>query len=127
MTKPAVKVTAILGAVILLAGAAFHMSALAGVKAAVAGVEPAFYKNALPGMWVMPAVHWLLIAFLSVGLSRYKSNACAAILMAFGVWVLLDAAITFVHLGAFLGVYMLALAGGFLLASGFMLRGQMRD
>ena len=127
MTKPAVKITAILGAVILLAGAAFHMSALAGVKAAVAGVEPAFYKNALPGMWVMPAVHWLLIAFLSVGLSRYKSNACAAILMAFGVWVLLDAAITFVHLGAFLGVYMLALAGGLLLASGFMLRGQMRD
>ena len=127
MTKPAVKITAILGAVILLAGAAFHMSALAGVKAAVAGVEPAFYKNALPGMWVMPAVHWLLIGFLSVGLSRYKSNACAAILMAFGVWVLLDAAITFVHLGAFLGVYMLALAGGLLLASGFMLRGQMRD
>ena len=40
MTKPAVKITAILGAVILLAGAAFHMSALAGVKAAVAGVEP---------------------------------------------------------------------------------------
>ena len=69
MTKPAVKITAILGAVILLAGSAFHMSALAGVKAAVAGVEPAFYKNALPGMWVMPAVHWLLIAFLSVGLS----------------------------------------------------------
>ena len=127
MTKPAVKVTAILGAVILLAGAAFHMSALAGVKAAVAGVEPAFYKNALVGMWIMPAMHWLLIAFLSVGLSRYKSNACAAILMAFGVWVFLDAAITFVHLGAFLGVYMLALAGGFLLASGFMLRGQMRD
>ena len=48
MTKPAVKITAFLGAVILLAGAAFHMSALAGVKAALAGVEPAFYKNALP-------------------------------------------------------------------------------
>ena len=127
MTKPAVKITAILGAVILLAGAAFHMSALAGVKAAVSGVEPAFYKNALVGMWIMPAMHWLLIAFLSVGLSRYKSNACATILMAFGVWVLLDAAITFAHVGAFLGVYMLALAGGLLLASGFMLRGQMRD
>ncbi len=126
MTKPSVKITAILGALILLAGAAFHMSALTGVKAALTGVEPAFFKKALPGMWIMPAVHWLLIAFLSVGLSRYKSNACAAILMAFGVWVLLDAVVTFVHVGVFLGVYMLGLGGLLLLSSGVMLRGQMR-
>jgi len=126
MTKPAVKITAILGAVILLAGAAFHMSALAGVKAAVAGVEPAFYKNALPGMWVMPAVHWLLIAFLSVGLSRYKSNACAAILMAFGVLIIVDGIVTFLHVGPFIGANLLCLAGGLLTVSGVTLRRQMR-
>ena len=126
MTKPAIRITAILGALILLAGAAFHMTGLGPVKGAVSGVEPDFYQNALLGMWVMPAVHWLFIAFLSIGLSRYKSNSCAAILMAFGVWILLDGAITFFHVGPFLGVYMLALAGGLLLASGFMLRKQMR-
>jgi len=84
MTKPVIKITAILGAFILLAGAVFHMTAMPQVKTSLTDVEPVFFKNALAGMWIMPSVHWLFIAFLSIGLSRYKSNACAAILMAFG-------------------------------------------
>jgi len=126
MTKPAIKITAILGALILLGGAAFHMTAMGQVKAALVDVEPAFFKEGLSGMWMMPAMHWLFIAFLSIGLSRYKSNSCAAILMAFGCWVLIDAAITFAHVGGFIGVYMLAFAGLLLLASGLMLRKDMR-
>ena len=125
MTKPAVKITAILAALILLAGAVFHMSAMAGVKASLAGVEPAFFKSALAGMWVMPAMHWVFIAFMSIGLARYRSRSCAAILMGFGLWVLVDGLLTFMHVGPFMGVYMLALAGLLLLASGFMLRKDM--
>ena len=126
MTKPAIKITAILGSLILLAGAAFHLSAMAQLKTVMAGLEPGFFREALPGMWKMPALHWIFIAFLSMGLSRYKSNSCAAILMAFGCWIIVDGLITFMYVGPFLGVYMLALAGGLLLASGVMLRKQMR-
>lgn len=126
MTKAVVKISAIAGAVILLAGAVLHLSATAQVEASLVGVEPAFFRLALPGMWMLPAVHWVFIAFLSIGLSRYKSSACAAILMAFGVWVLVDALVTFMHVGSFMGAYMLAIAGALLLASGVMLRSDMK-
>ena len=125
MTKPAVKLCAIFAAVILLATAGFHMTAMPELKAALAEFEPVFFKNGLPAMWILPAVHWVFIACLSVGLSRYKSRACAAILMAFGLWVLIDALIAFLHVGPFMGVYMLCAAGALLLASGLMLRKDM--
>jgi len=127
MTKPSIKITAILGALILLAGGVFHMSALAQVKDATQPIDSYFYRNALPAMWMIPALHWIFIAFLSIGLSRYRSNACAAILMAFGLWILVDALMTFIHVGAFIGVYMLTAAGLLLLVSGVMLRQDMKD
>ncbi len=128
MTKPATRITAILGALILIITAVFHISAMPAVKTVTAAVEPAFYKSGLIGMWILPAVHWLFIACGSVGLSRYRSRSCAAILMSFGVWVIVDSLITFMHVGAFVGVYMLGLAGLLLLASGYMLRkDMMRD
>ena len=126
MTKPAVKITSILGALILLAGAAFHMTALSPLKGALGALEPGFFQNGLPAMWILPAVHWIFIAFMAIGLSRYKSKACAAVLMGFGLLILVDALVTFMHVGPFLGVYMLALAGGLLLASGVMLRKEAR-
>jgi len=92
----------------------------------MAEIDSNFFKNALPAMWTVPAVHWAFIACLSVGLSRYKSKACAAVLMAFGVLVLIDALLSFMHIGPFIGVYMLAAAGGLLLASGVMLRKEAR-
>ena len=125
VTKPAIKISAIFGAIILLVTAAFHITALPDVKRVLGDIELAFFRDGLVGMWTLPAMHWLFIACLSVGLSCYRSRSCAAILMAFGVWVLLDAALTFMHVGAFIGVYMLALAGLLLLASGFMLRKDM--
>ena len=126
MTKPAIRITAILGALILLITAGFHMSAMPELKAVLGALDAGFFQKGLPAMWILPAVHWLFIAFLSIGLSRYKSNSCAVILMAFGAWVLVDALINFTHVGAFIGVYMLGLAGLLLLASGLMLRKDMR-
>jgi len=46
--------------------------------------------------------------------------------MAFGCWVLIDVLITFMHVGPFVGSYMLGLAGALLLASGVMLRKEAR-
>jgi len=127
MTKPIIKITAILAALILIAGAVFHMSGLAPVKETLADVKPVFYQDALSGIWVMPSVHWILIAFLSVGLSWYKSKACAATLIAFGVLVFVDGLIAVFHIGPFMGAYMLGVAGILLLISGVMLRHQARS
>ena len=121
-TTPTIKIIAALGALILLAGAAFHMTAMPEVRQSANVIELEFFRKALPGMWVMPALHWIFIAFLSLGLSRYKSNACAAILMAFGCWVLVDALVTLIYVGPFVGVYMLGLAGLLLLVAGLMQR-----
>ena len=122
MTSPAIKITAMLGGLILIAGASYHMTGLAGAKAAVSGIDSAFFKKTLPVMWAVPSVHWAFIGFLSFGLSRYKSKACAAILIAFGLMILLDALVTFLLAGMFLGVYIMSAAGLLLLVSGVMLR-----
>ena len=126
MTHPAIKITAILAALILLVGAFIHMRAFGTFTVAVSAVEPAFYRRSLTAMWIIHVVHWVFIAFISVGLSWYRSKACAAVLMGFGVWVLIDTLITLLHVGAFRGVYMLGFAGVLLLASGMMLRRQAR-
>jgi len=66
MTKPAIKITAILGALILFAGAAFHMTALPQLKTALGALEPGFFQDGLPAMWILPAVHWIFIGCLSI-------------------------------------------------------------
>ena len=112
MTKPITKITAVLGAVLLLFAAGYRVFGRS--------------DNALSALWTVPAFHWLFIAFLSFGLSRYKSNSCAAILMAFGVMILIDAMLIASHLGLYMGTYLLAAAGALLLISGLALRREMR-
>lgn len=127
MTKLAIRIIAILGALILLVTVGFHMTALPQFETALEGLELGFFYKGLPAMWVLPAMHWLFIAFSSVGLACHKSNSCSAILKAFGVLILIDAVINFMHVGPFAGVYMLGLTGALLLASGLMTRKDMRD
>jgi len=122
MTTLAIKITSILGGLILIAGAAFHMTGLDGGRAAIANIDSEFFKKTLPVTWILPSVHWAFIGFLSIGLSFYKSKACAAILIAFGLMILLDAFVSFLTAGPFLGVYIMSAAGIFLLISGLMLR-----
>ena len=124
-TNTITKITAIIAALILFVEAGFHLTGTGPVKGAVAGVESDFLRQALVGIWIMPSLHWIFIGFLSVGLSRYRSKACAAILMAFGVWLLADGVLTFLHVGGFIGVYLLWVAGALLLVSGGSLRKEM--
>ncbi|MEP1230434.1 MAG: hypothetical protein ABJG88_07140 [Litorimonas sp.] len=126
MTQRTTKITAIIAALILLVEAGFHFMGTGLVKGAITGVESDFLRQALVGIWVMPSLHWVFIAFLSVGLSRYRSRSCAAILIAFGVWLLADGVLTFLHVGPFIGVYLLWVAGALLLTSGWLLRRDMQ-
>ena len=93
------------------------MRAFGTFTVAVSAVESDFYRRSLTAMWIIHAVHWVFIGALSVGLSWYKSKACAAVLMGFGVWVLIDTVITLLHVGPFRGLYLLGFAGVLLLAS----------
>ena len=112
MTNPTTKITATLGSALLLLAAGLRVFGRS--------------DNALSALWSLPAFHWLFIAFLSFGLSRYKSNSCAAILMAFGVMILVETLITLQYVGGFRGLYMLGGAGALLLISGLALRREMR-
>ncbi len=111
-----------LGSLTLLVTAGLHMTGLQLVKDATGKIEMAFLRDALSAMWVMPSIHWLLIACLAFGCSFYRSRACAAMLIAFGVWILIDALIVFSHVGMFIGAITLSAAGLCYLIAGFMLR-----
>lgn len=121
-----IKALAAIGGIILLATAWFHSSALGQMQTAIAPMDEGFFKTALPALWMMPSAHWIFIAFLSFGLSFYKSKAGAVVLIAFGVWVLVDAAIILSAVGPFIGAYMLLAAGVLILLSGVLLRRSMR-
>lgn len=112
MTNTLSKITAAIGSALLLFAAAYR---LFGRR-----------DNALGMLWTLPAFHWVFIAFLAFGLSRYKSNACAAILMAFGVMVLGDAMLLASNISLGSSTYALGAAGALLLVSGVKLRQQMR-
>lgn len=112
MTNPTTKITAVLGSALLLFAAGYRLFGRS--------------DNALSALWSLPAFHWVFIAFLSVGLSRYKSNSCAAILMAFGVMILGDTMLLASKFSLSPSTYALGAAGALLLVSGLKLRKQMR-
>ena len=126
MTSKTIKLTAGLGALILLITSGFHMTGYVPAKQALLGIKPDFFKNALTGSWITPSVHWLFIACMTVGLSFYRSNACAAVLIGFGILILLDALIILTHVGLFAGAFMLAASGTLILIAGLMLRREMK-
>lgn len=98
------------------------MTALPDLNIALGEMTPGFYQKGLPAMWTLPALHWILIGGLATGLSSYRSRACAVILIAFALWVFIDAIVAFLHVGLFIGVYMLVAAGICFLFSGTKLR-----
>ena len=121
-----IKLLAGLGALILFITSWFHSDALSQMQNAIAPMDDGFFKDGLPAMWLMPSIHWIFIACLSFGLSFYKSRAGSVVLIGFGVWLLIDAAIAYRYVGAFAGVYMLIVSGLLILASGLLLRRSMK-
>ena len=113
MTNPITKITATLGAALLLLSAGLRVFGRS--------------DNALAALWTLPAFHWVFIAFLAFGLSRYKSNSCAAILMGFGVMVLGDTMLLASKFSLGPSTYALGAAGALLLVSGVKLRKQIRS
>ncbi len=116
------KVLAAIGSINLLTVAGMHMTGLGDVKSSVVTIESEFMQQALPAMWIMPSLHMIFMACLAVGLSFYKSRIVAAMLMAFGVWLWVDAALVYMHVGVFIGNIMLVISGLLYFVAGYLLR-----
>jgi|GEM_PF-3268295 len=127
MTKPTLtQILTCLGSLLLLTIAVFHMTGLVMMRDGIAVMEPGFIKNALPGLWITPSVHWVFIACLAFGLSFYTRNTTSIMLIAFGLMMFVDAAIIYAHVGFFIAEVMLAGAGLLFLISGWMMRREMK-
>lgn len=124
-SKPLVKLLAGLGGIGAILTAFSFMQYLPWVDDVTISARHEFTEQAVPAVWTMAALHLFMTAFLSFGLSFYKSRACAVVLIAFGIWLMLDAAIIYGYVGSFIIVYMLAASGLFILTSGLLLRRSM--
>ena len=122
MNQTAIKILTGAGSLILLATAYFHFTGLTPVREIARTVENDFMQHALITVWAMLSFHMIFIALLAFGASFYRSQACAAILMAFGVWNIVDGLIILTHVQFFPGVPMLIAAGALYLVAGLMLR-----
>lgn len=122
MNQSVIKIIAGLGSFITLATAYLHYGGLGPARESVAGAESDFMRHALITMWALYSIHLILIAALAFGASFYKSKACAAFLMAFGAWLMMDGLIIWTHVAWFPGVPVLMAAGLCYLIAGFMLR-----
>lgn len=122
MNHTAIKILAGLGSLIAVATAYLHYTGLVPARETVVGAESDFMRHALVTMWVLYSIHLILIAALAFGASFYKSRACAAFLIAFGVWLMMDGLIIWTHVAWFPGVPVLLAAGLCYLIAGFMLR-----
>lgn len=125
MNQTIIKALAGLGSLILLAMAYFHYTGLTPVREIAANVDDDFMRHALITNWAVFSFHLIFIALLAFGTSFYASKACAAILMAFGAWVILDGLIIWTHVMFFPGVPILITAGACYLIAGILLRRKM--
>jgi len=122
MNQTLIKFAAAIGSFLLLTVTYKHFQSMDGVRSIIANIDDVFIKNAIIPLWILISVQFLFIALLAFGASFYRSKYCAAFLIGFGIWVLVDAAIVWSHNGWFSAVPMLLGAGGLYLIAGLFLR-----
>lgn len=117
-----VKILTAIGSLVLLVVAFQHMQSVDVVKSITIDVDNVLIKSSIVPLWVLAAVQLLFVALMAFGASFYRSKACAAFLLGFGLWVLVDAAILWTYNGWFTAIPMLLAAGLLYLVAGLVLR-----
>lgn len=98
------------GCVLLLATAVLHGTGYPAARNAMAASNVlAFFKNALPGMWLHFSIH-LVILFCFGVLALFSSHGARSILALLALAVAADAAFVFSLAGFFAGVALLVAA-----------------
>lgn len=122
MNQNLIKALTAIGSILLLITAYQHFEAVDLIKDIAAKIDDPILNPGLVPLWIHASVHILFIALLAFGASFYRSKACAAFLLGFGIWVLVIALISWTYVGWFKAIPMLLVAAVLYLISGFMLR-----
>ena len=101
------KVSALIGALLLLATAGFHLTGLPIGQQAVGEVSSSFFAAAIVPLWLIPSVHWFILSLLSVLAGRHPSAFSRYFLIGTAILLTVDAVLMFVHIGPFPGELML--------------------
>lgn len=104
------KVVALLGVILLIAGAGFHLTALGFIKEEALKIENPFLANVLMPVWVFPSAHWLIFGLIGGIAALMPSRATRAVLFLIAVALAVDASLTFAALGPFAGAIILGIA-----------------
>lgn len=122
MSWTSARITGWLGAVLLVLGAAFHMTGLAMVRAGATDVSDPFLRAALEPIWVFPSVHWAAMALVAGFLAGREDGQSRLILGGVGTVVLIDAILMATSIGGFVGTYLLGVCGLLISFSAFLAR-----
>lgn len=89
---------------VLAATAALHFTGYTDILAWVSRVDgDDFFATAIPGIWLFPSLHWLLIAIAMVIAAWTKFAALRTVLFCVALVLVADATLIFLTVGPFIG------------------------
>lgn len=110
------------GSVLLLITSGFHLTGLPMVEKAATEVSSDFFAAALHPLWLMPSLHWSLIALVACGAAWWPSRFSRLFLFVAAALVIIDAIMMYVAIGPFPGEALLAASGLSFLGAGIRCR-----
>ena len=116
------KAPALVGSLILALGAGLHFTGLPLVQKEALGIESPFLKAVIEPVWLFPVIHWAAFALIALLVTVRPSQNSRLILFLIALSVIIDATLTSMKLGPFIGAIMLGLAGVLFLLSSIALR-----
>jgi len=99
------------GSVLLVAGAAFHMTGLPLARAAALEVSSPFLAALLGPLWIVASLHWLVFALVAWLMAGRTAPHARLALLSVGACLLIDAGLIIHALGGFIGAIVLGLCG----------------
>lgn len=122
MTKPLPRFLLAASAALLLFGGVAHSLAFKKAVAAVAGSNlPAFYGNALQGLWLIDAATLVTLGMVFGLISAGRFMTSGAVLCLLAMMPATTAALLYYFIGAFMPAHLLLLAAALAFSVGLML------
>jgi len=104
------KILCAIGCVLLLVTAIFHATGYSVVRDAMAASSiPAFFRDALPGVWLHFSIHLVVLVFFGA-VALFTTHGARSLLSLLALAVSVDAALVFYFAGFFAGVALLIAA-----------------
>lgn len=101
------KISTLIGALLLLATAGFHLTGLPIAQQGAQEVSSQFFASAIEPLWLIPSVHWSILSLLSVLAAWHPSAFSGYFLIGTAALLTIDAILMFLNIGPFPGELML--------------------